>query len=97
MPKAFEVLLVLVRRHGQVVTKDELMMSVWRDTMVEENSLNVQVSALRKAFGERPHEHRFIVTVPGVGYEFVAEVQEVCADAKEAARSEERRVGKGRR
>jgi DNA-binding winged helix-turn-helix (wHTH) protein/TolB-like protein len=88
MPKAFEVLLVLVRRHGQVVTKDELMMSVWRDTVVEENSLNVQVSALRKAFGERPHEHRFIVTVPGVGYEFVAEVQEVCADAKEAALQE---------
>ena len=83
MPKAFEVLLVLVHRHGEVVTKDELMMSVWRDTVVEENSLNVQVSALRKAFGERPHEHRFIVTVPGVGYEFVAEVREVYANAKE--------------
>ncbi|PYS48937.1 MAG: hypothetical protein DMF68_11595 [Acidobacteria bacterium] len=83
MPKAFEVLLALVRRHGQVVTKDELMTSVWRDTVVEENSLNVQVSALRKAFGERPQEHRFIVTVPGVGYEFVAEVREIYANAKE--------------
>ncbi|HKC65150.1 MAG TPA: winged helix-turn-helix domain-containing protein, partial [Pyrinomonadaceae bacterium] len=88
MPKAFDVLLALVRRHGRVVTKDELMTSVWLDTVVEENSLNVQVSALRKAFGERPQEHRFIVTVPGVGYEFVAEVREVYDEAKEDALQE---------
>jgi DNA-binding winged helix-turn-helix (wHTH) protein len=56
---------------------DVLMASVWRGAAVEENSLNVNVSALRKAFGERPHEHRFIVTVPGVGYKFVADVCEV--------------------
>ncbi len=75
MPKAFDVLLTLVQNRGQVVTKDDLMASVWRDTLVEENSLNVNVSALRKIFGEKPNEHRFIVTVPGVGYEFVADVQ----------------------
>jgi DNA-binding winged helix-turn-helix (wHTH) protein/TolB-like protein len=85
MPKAFDVLVTLVRRHGQVVTKDDLMASVWRDTVVEENSLNVNVSALRKVFGEKPHEHRFIVTIPGIGYEFVADVREVLADAKEVA------------
>lgn len=88
MPKAFEVLLALVRRHGSVVTKDELMTSVWPDTVVEENSLNVHISALRKAFGERPHEHRFIITLPGVGYEFVADVREVYAGAKEVAPQE---------
>jgi len=59
-------LLALVRRHGQVVTKDELMASVWRDTAVEENSLNVQVSALRKAFGERPHEPDAVNYLAGV-------------------------------
>jgi Tol biopolymer transport system component/DNA-binding winged helix-turn-helix (wHTH) protein len=80
MPKAFDVLLALVCRHGQVVTKDELLAGVWRDAVVEENSLNVNVSALRKVFGERPHEHRFIVTVPGVGYKFVADVREVFDD-----------------
>jgi TolB-like protein/DNA-binding winged helix-turn-helix (wHTH) protein/cytochrome c-type biogenesis protein CcmH/NrfG len=76
VPKAFDLLLVLVRGHGQVLTKDELMTSVWRDTVVEENSLNVNVSTLRKLLGEKPHEHRFIVTVPGIGYKFVADVEE---------------------
>ncbi|HST53539.1 MAG TPA: winged helix-turn-helix domain-containing protein [Pyrinomonadaceae bacterium] len=83
MPKAFDVMLTLVRRHGEVVTKDELLANVWRDAVVEENSLNVNVSALRKVFGEKPREHRFIVTVPGVGYKFVADVREVFADEKE--------------
>jgi Tol biopolymer transport system component/DNA-binding winged helix-turn-helix (wHTH) protein len=76
-PKAFEVLLVLVGRHGQTVTKQELLDAVWHDTVVEENNLNVNISALRKLFGEKPHEHHFIVTVPGVGYQFVADVREV--------------------
>ncbi|MBA2702924.1 MAG: PD40 domain-containing protein [Blastocatellia bacterium] len=78
-PKAFEVLLALVRQHGQVVTKDQLMASVWPESVVEENSLNVHVSALRKVFGEKPQEHRFIVTVPGRGYQFVADVRETFA------------------
>ena len=77
MPKAFDVLLKLVQNRGQVVTKDDLMTSVWHDTVIEENSLNVNVSALRKIFREKPNEHRFIVTVPGMGYEFVADVREV--------------------
>ena len=77
MPKAFEVLLVLVGRHGQTVTKQELLDAVWHDTVVEENNLNVNISALRKLFGEKPREHHFIVTVPGVGYQFVADVREV--------------------
>ncbi len=81
MPKAFEVLLVLVRRHGQTVTKHELLDTVWHDTAVEENNLNVNISALRKVFGEKPHEHHFIVTVPGVGYQFVADVHEVWDEA----------------
>jgi DNA-binding winged helix-turn-helix (wHTH) protein/TolB-like protein/Tfp pilus assembly protein PilF len=74
-PKCFDVLLLLVSRHGQVVSKNELMKRVWPDTIVEENNLNVNVSLLRKTFGEKPNDHQFIVTVPGYGYQFVAEVR----------------------
>ncbi len=77
MPKAFDVLLTLVQNHGQVVTKDDLMTRVWHDTVVEENILNVNVSALRKVLGEKPIDHFFIVTVSGIGYKFVADVQEI--------------------
>lgn len=87
MPKAFDVLLLLVSRHGQVVTKDFLMTNVWPDTIVEENSLNVNVSALRRIFGEKPREHRFIATVPGIGYQFVADVNEIFNGAKNSALS----------
>jgi serine/threonine-protein kinase len=76
MPKAFETLLYLVRHNGKVVEKDELMREIWSDTIVEENNLTQNISILRRAFGEKPGEHRFIVTVPGHGYKFVADVEE---------------------
>ena len=85
MPKAFEVLLVLVRQHGQTVTKQDLFDTVWHDTVVEENNLNVNISALRKLFGEKPHDHHFILTVPGVGYKFVADVHETWDDQIEVS------------
>ncbi|MEJ7577765.1 MAG: winged helix-turn-helix domain-containing protein [Pyrinomonadaceae bacterium] len=72
--KAFEVLLALVTRRGQVVTKNELMELVWPEQIVEESNLTVHISALRKALGEHKGEHRFIVTIPGRGYRFVAAV-----------------------
>ena len=74
-PKALDVLLQLVSRQGHVVGKDELLRQVWPDTIVEENNLNVNVSMLRKTLGEKPNDHRFIVTVPGRGYQFVSEVR----------------------
>jgi DNA-binding winged helix-turn-helix (wHTH) protein len=73
--KAFDLLLVLVKSSGQVMTKDELMSRVWQDQFVEEANLAVQVSALRRALGEKKGEQAFIVTVPGRGYSFVAAVQ----------------------
>jgi DNA-binding winged helix-turn-helix (wHTH) protein/TolB-like protein len=73
-PKVFDTLLVLIENGGRVVEKDELMCAVWPDTAVEENNLTQNVSAIRKALGERRDEHRFVVTVPGRGYSFVAEV-----------------------
>src|SRR5439155_17436605 len=75
-PKVFNTLLILVERRGQVVEKDELMKLLWPDSFVEEANLTQNVSLLRKLLGESPNDHRYIVTVPGRGYRFVAEVAE---------------------
>jgi serine/threonine-protein kinase len=74
-PKAFDTLLLLVEHNCALLEKDELIKLLWPDSFVEENNLTQNISALRKAFGERPGEHRFIVTVPGRGYRFVADVR----------------------
>src|SRR5271170_5518421 len=74
-PKAFQVLLVLMRRKKEVVTKDELLKAVWPDTFVEENNLSRNIFLLRKALGESPQDHQYIVTVPGRGYRFAEDVQ----------------------
>src|SRR5215213_2410913 len=74
-PKAFETLLYLVRNPGKLHEKEEMMRAIWTDTIVEENNLNQSISVLRRVLGERRDEHRFIVTVPGRGYKFVAEVR----------------------
>jgi len=76
-PKAFDTLLALVQNSGDVLDKDELMKTVWPDSFVEEGNLTVNISMLRKALGESPNQHRYIVTVPGRGYRFVAEVREL--------------------
>jgi Tol biopolymer transport system component/DNA-binding winged helix-turn-helix (wHTH) protein len=82
-PKAFELLLVLVHNAGSVMKKEELLEKVWTNTFVDENNLPRTISALRKALGEDPTEHRYIVTVPGQGYRFVADVREVEAQDPE--------------
>ena len=74
--KTFDLLLTLVENHGQVLTKGDLLDKVWENQFVEENNLTVHVAALRKALGETKNDHRFIVTVPGKGYQFVAELNE---------------------
>ncbi len=72
--KTFDLLLTLVENHGQILSKNELLDKVWENQFVEENNLTVQISALRKIFGEKKGEHQFIVTIPGKGYKFVAEI-----------------------
>ena len=74
--KVFDTLLALVERRGQVVSKNELMDALWPDTAVEENNLTQHVSTLRKILGERAGDHRYVVTLPGRGYSFVAPVTE---------------------
>ncbi|HEX8846130.1 MAG TPA: winged helix-turn-helix domain-containing protein [Pyrinomonadaceae bacterium] len=81
-PKAVELLLALVERRAEVLSKDDLLSAVWPDQIVEENNLTVHVSALRKALGEKKGAHRFIVTIPGRGYRFVADVKQ--ADLSDA-------------
>ena len=78
-PKAFDTLLYLVEHPGTVLDKDELMQAIWPHTVVEENNLNQSISALRRALGESPAENRYITTVPGRGYCFVADVKKAAA------------------
>jgi non-specific serine/threonine protein kinase len=67
--RAFDVLLILIERRERLVTKDELLDLAWPGLVVEENNLQVQISALRKIIGDR-----IIKTVPGRGYQFTGEV-----------------------
>jgi serine/threonine-protein kinase len=83
-PKAYETLAYLVERAGAVVSKDELIAVIWPDTVVEENSLTKNISQLRRILGEGRDEHRYIATVPGRGYQFVAEVKQTTPYEKAA-------------
>src|SRR5262245_19571120 len=75
--KIFDILLVFVRNSGRTLEKEEMMREVWPDQFVEEGNLTRNVSTLRKALGESQDNHRYILTIPGRGYRFVAEVREV--------------------
>jgi len=89
-PKVLDTPLTLIELRDRVVTKDELLERVWRGTVVEEGGLARNISILRKALGEKPDQHTYIVTVPGKGYRFVADVREAAgagASAKEARAS----------
>jgi TolB-like protein/DNA-binding winged helix-turn-helix (wHTH) protein len=72
--RALDVLALLVERHGQLVSKDEIMKTVWPGTAVEEGNLTVQISALRRALDRDRAQGSCIQTVPGRGYRFVAPV-----------------------
>src|ERR1041384_4579477 len=67
-PKVFDTLLVLVQNSGHTLTKEDMMKRVWSDTAVEEGNLSRTISTLRNALGERPHEDRYIKTIPWRGY-----------------------------
>jgi DNA-binding winged helix-turn-helix (wHTH) protein/tetratricopeptide (TPR) repeat protein len=74
-PKTFQILLVLIRHNQEVVTKDDLMKTVWPDTFVEEANLSRNIFMLRKALGESPQDHHYILTVPGRGYRLAESVR----------------------
>ena len=70
--RAFDILVALVERRKEIVSKAELMRRVWGGQAVEENTLAVHLSALRKALGDGKQGNRYIRTVPGRGYQFLA-------------------------
>ena len=72
--RAVEILIALVERSGEIVSKDELNARVWPNTFVEEGNLKVHVSSLRKALGDGVGGNRYIINVPRRGYQFVASV-----------------------
>jgi DNA-binding winged helix-turn-helix (wHTH) protein/tetratricopeptide (TPR) repeat protein len=73
-PKSFEVLLYLARNPGRLVSKEELLQTVWSNAFIEEANLAQQIFRLRKAFEMEPGASNLIRTVPGRGYQFTAEV-----------------------
>jgi DNA-binding winged helix-turn-helix (wHTH) protein/Tfp pilus assembly protein PilF len=102
-PKAFDVLVALVRHPGHLVTKDELLAHVWPESFVEEGILTVHISALRKALGDDKRPPAYIETVARSGYRFIAPVTRVAADDERSAPSAMARpvelyefVGRGR-
>ena len=80
-PKAIDVLIFLVESRANVATKEELLERVWPDTFVEESTLTRSISVLRKALGDTPEGHSYILTVPKRGYRFVAPLRQEALDA----------------
>ncbi|MFL6230335.1 MAG: winged helix-turn-helix domain-containing protein [Pyrinomonadaceae bacterium] len=81
--KAFDMLVVLIENTGRLLSKDELFSRVWPDQIVEESNLTVQVSAIRRALGERRDRPRYVLTVPGHGYRFAGELLRPDAEEEE--------------
>src|SRR6476660_7474031 len=73
--RAFDILTALVERAGEIVGKEELIARAWPATYVEEANLKIQVSALRRALGDGQGDNRYITTVVGRGYNFVAPIR----------------------
>ena len=76
-PKYFDLLVLLVQNSGRLLTKDQIMQTVWSGSIVEEANLTVAISAIRKTLAEKESGVQYIETVPKKGYRFVAEVREV--------------------
>src|SRR3954469_9365375 len=77
--RAFDILAALIERAGEVVDKQELIARTWPQTFVEEANLKIQVSALRRALGDGQGDNRYVITIPGRGYNFVAPLRREAA------------------
>src|SRR5271169_642082 len=83
--RALELARLLVERNGELISKDEIMDTVWPGTVVEDNNLTVQISSLRRVLDQTRAEGSCIQTVARRGYRFVAAVTRVAAEAISAA------------
>ena len=72
--KVYDILLAFVENPGRLLSKDELLQRIWPNEFVEEGNLARNVSTLRKALNDNGKDHKYIVTVPGHGYRFAADV-----------------------
>jgi TolB-like protein/DNA-binding winged helix-turn-helix (wHTH) protein/Tfp pilus assembly protein PilF len=81
--KAFETLVFLVERSGQLVRKNELLDKVWPDVIVSENTLSHCIDDVRQALGDSAREPRFIETVPRLGFKFIADVENIDSKSTE--------------
>src|SRR5579864_2245950 len=85
-PKTFDTLQLLVQNSGRMLSKEELMQTLWPDSFVEESNLTQQISMIRRALRESASNPRYIATVPSRGYRFIAQVrnpveEEIAADS----------------
>ncbi len=78
--KIFDTLVLLVQNHGRLMDKDELLSSVWQGTIVEEANLSQAIFTVRRILGDSPKNPRYIATIAGRGYQFVAPVTELAAE-----------------
>jgi len=90
--RAFDVLLYMVAHPGELLDKARLLKAVWPTTVVEESNLSQCIFALRRALGDTAAEPRFIATVPGRGYQFIAPVRE--SPAAELAPTQQKRLAR---
>jgi TolB-like protein/DNA-binding winged helix-turn-helix (wHTH) protein/tetratricopeptide (TPR) repeat protein len=80
-PRSFEALVYLIERHGRLVEKNELLDALWPDTVVTENALTQSIKELRQALDDDAHHPRYVLTIPRVGYKFIAKVEAVSSVA----------------
>jgi predicted ATPase len=79
--RAMDILLTLCNRAGEIVSKENLLQTVWLGQHVDEGSLRVHISELRKVLGDGANGNRFVINVPGHGYSFVASIVTLSAEA----------------
>ena len=83
-PRVFDTLICLAAHPGDLLEKEALLEAIWPGRVIEENNLSQTISALRRVFGEEGAQARWILTVPGRGYRFLAPVEKIEEDAETA-------------
>jgi TolB-like protein len=83
-PKAFDLLVYLIRNRDRVVSRDDLIATVWEGRVVSESALGTRINAVRAALGDNGEQQRFIRTLPRKGFRFVGPVREARSDAAAA-------------
>lgn len=75
--KVMQLLVILAEHQGQVVGREELLFSVWEETVATDDTLNTAIGKLRKALQDNPQSPVYLETIPKVGYRLIAKVESV--------------------